>query len=351
MAQPRDPVAVGVIGAGFMSQVAHLPAFAGTNGCRLAALADNRADLLEAVGPRFGIGKRMADYRELLADSAVEAVVVSMPRRAQSAVVRDVLEAGRPVFTEKPMAFTAATAAALASLAESRGVPLAVGYMRRHDAGVALFRSLLAEALAGSVLGALRHVRMTDFCGAYPDPVPEHVKSAAPRPFRYPEDPTMPEFLDPELGGEYDYTVNVASHDIDLLRHLLGDPLEPVSFRVRPGEGQEAVLAAREAEVELSVAPLRLGRWEQRLDAEFTKGRLSLILAAPLGGAGATVIRETSIGEEVMPAPKSEGGAFARQAAAFLESLGGGAPHAAGGRDAARDAAVIESLWRIASIA
>jgi predicted dehydrogenase len=353
MAPHRQHIAVGVIGAGFMAQVAHLPALSRAAGCRIVALSDNRPDVLEAVAERYGIGSRAADYRDLLAGPPVEAVVVSMPRRAQSAVLRRVLQAGRPVLTEKPMAYTARVADELVALAEAGSVPLAVGYMRRLDRGVALFRSVLAKAIREGAMGALLHVRMADFCGAYTGCVPDHLHSAEPRPFRYEEDPVTPDFLDPALRAAYDYTVNVASHDINLLRYLLGDPLEPISFRARPGKVQHAVFAAPGSDVELTVGPAKLGRWEQSIDIYFAKGRLGLTLASPLDfEAAATVVRQTASDLEVLAPPDSgAGGAFDRQAVDFLDGLRLGAAFATGGRDAARDVAIIESLWRIANIA
>lgn len=347
----QDTVSVGIIGAGFIAQVAHLPAFARTNCCRLFGISDNRQDLLSAVADRFNIGTRVSDYRELLANPAIDAVVVSMPRRAQSAIVRKVLESGRPVLTEKPMAYTAAVASQLAGLAQARGVSLAVGYMRRYDRGVALFRQLLGEAIREGSMGALLHLRMCDFCGTYTGRIPDHLRSAVKRPFRYEEDPIAPEFLPTHLHTAYDYTVNIASHDINLLRYLIRDAVSPVSFRVSRNQAQHAVFATSKTDVDLSVAPARTGRWEQRTDAYFSRGRLSLILDSALAFESAgKVVRQTASGEEILE-PAGIGGAFARQAASFLEGIRCGASHATNGREAASDVALIEAMWHIASIA
>lgn len=347
-----DTIAIGVIGAGFMAQVAHLPAFGRLPGCRIAALADNRPELLKLVSDKHQIPSRFADYRDILDGAGIDAVIVSMPRRAQSAVVRDVLRAGVPVLTEKPMAYTAKVAHELVALAKSGPTPLAVGYMRLFDPGVRLFRTLLGEAVADGYMGELLHVRAVDFCGAYTVPVPHHARSAEPRPFRYPEDPLAPEFLAADLHGAYDYTVNVVSHDINLLRVLFGGDLEPISFRVRPDRAQHAVLGASRADLELSVGPAELGTWEQRIEAYFRKGCLSLILESSLARrACTTVLRRQPAGEEILSSPVAERmSAFDLQAAGFLEALRNGSPFAAEGADAAGDIDIIEAMWRIASI-
>jgi len=353
MANLREPVAIGVIGAGFIAQVAHLPAFARLKGCRLSALADNRSGLLELVADRHGIPSRFMDYRDLLADGGVDAVIVTMPRHAQSAVVRDVIEAHLPVLTEKPMAYTVKVAKELVELARLGGTALAVGYMRLFDPGVRLYRALLDEAITNGEMGKLLHVRMIDFCGAYSLPVPYCTRSYEKKPFRYEEDPSTPEFVMAKMHAAYDYTVNVGSHDINLLQALFGYALKPVSFRVRPEKAQHAVFAAHEFDVELSIGPAGIGTWEQRLDAYFEKGCLSLVLDSPLNlQAYATVIRRRPSGEEILRPTMTElMFAFDLQAADFVEALRDGTPVVADGCAALRDIEGIEALWRIVNIA
>jgi predicted dehydrogenase len=347
-----DTLAIGVIGAGFMAQIAQLPAFGRLPGCRIAALADNRPGLLKLVSESHRVPLCFTDYRDLLSKAGIDAVIVSMPRRAQSTVVRDVLNAGVPVLTEKPLAYTAKVAHDLVALAESGPTRLAVGYMRLFDPGVGLFRTLLGEALADGYMGELLHVHAVDFCGAYTAPVPHHARSVEPRPFRYPEDPLAPKYLTADLHGAYDYTVNVVSHDINLLRVLFGGDLEPINFRVRTDRAQHAVLATPHADVALSVGPAEVGTWEQRIDAYFRKGCLSLVLESSISReACATVIRRRPTGEEILRPPHAERvSAFDIQAAGFLEALRNGSRFAAEGADAASDIDTIEALWLIATI-
>ncbi|MGH6792228.1 MAG: Gfo/Idh/MocA family protein [Methyloceanibacter sp.] len=349
-----DSIAVGVIGAGFIAQVAHLPALASTVSCRIVGLADNRPELLDEVAKRYAIPRSFTDYRELLASDGVDAVVVVMPRRAQSAVTRDVLDAGLPVLTEKPMAYTASVADKLVALAKSKGVTLAVGYPRAYDRGARLFQTLLEREKAEGELGDLLHVRVADFCGAYTVPMPPHTRGTKPRPFRYPEDPVAPPFLEPDLHQAYDYTINVMSHDLNLVRSLFGDLLEPIAFRVRPGGVQHAVLAATAVDVELSVGPASLGVWDQRIDVYFRKGCLSLVLDTSLARQSCgVVVRRHSGGEEerLMPPISERQFAFDLQAEGFIDSIRRGVPFAPDGKMAAKDIATIEDLWRIASVA
>jgi predicted dehydrogenase len=349
-----DSVAVGVIGAGFIAQVAHLPALASIAGCRIAALADNRAELLDEVAKRYAIPRSFNDYRELLANPGIDAVLVVMPRRAQSAVTRDVLGKGLPVLTEKPMAYTSTVANELVKLAKAKDVTLAVGYTRAYDCGVGLFRTLLEREKAEGDLGELLHIRVADFCGAYTVPMPLHTRGTKPRPFRHSEDPVAPTFLEPKLHQAYDYTINVMSHDLNLVRSLFGDPLEAITFRVRPGGMQHAVLGAAAVDIELSVGPASLGVWDQRIDVYFRKGCLSLVLDSSLARQSCgVVVQRRSGGEEerLMPPIAKRQFAFDLQAEAFIDSVRRGVPFFPDGEMAAKDIATIEDLWRIASVA
>jgi predicted dehydrogenase len=345
-------IAVGVIGAGFMAQVAHLPALAAAEHCCIAAIADNRSELLNVVADRFGVAGRYTDYREMLEVADLQAVVVAMPRRAQSAVVRDALKAGRPVLTEKPMAYTCSVAEELVELAAAKQTRLAVGYTRLCDPGVRLFQTLLRREMDGGEMGDLLHVAMSNFCGAYTVPMPFHTRSAERRPFRYQEDPPAPAFLDRAFHSTYDYTINVASHDINLLRTLFGDKLDPVCFRARPGGAQHAVLVTPQVDIALSVGPASLGVWEQRIDAYFRKACLSLVLDSSLAkqSSGVVVRRWPGREERINPPPADRHCAFNLQAQGFLEALRTGTPFAADGKAAAKDAEIIEDMWRIANM-
>jgi predicted dehydrogenase len=352
MASLDNRFSVGVIGAGFVAQVAHLPAFAAAEDCQLAAIADDRSELLDVVADRFGVANRYTDYREMLAVADLQAVIVAVPRRAQSAVVRHVLQAGQPVLTEKPMAYTSAVARQLVELAAAKQTRLAVGYTRLYDPGVRLFQTLLRREMDSGEMGDLLHVTMTDFCGAYTVPLPFHTRSTERRPFRYPEDPPAPAFLDRALHDAYDYTTNVASHDINLLRTLFGNQLDPVYFRVRLGGAQHAILVTPQVDIALSVGPASLGVWEQRIDVYFRKGCLSLILDSSLAkqSSGVVACRWPGREDRLSPVPGDRYCAFDLQARGFLEALREGTLFAADGEAAARDVETIEDMWRIASI-
>lgn len=74
-------------------------------------------------------GAKRASVEEICADSAIEAVAIATPIATHAEIVRKVLESGKHVLCEKPLAETSAEAHALAQLAHDKGLTLMTGYV------------------------------------------------------------------------------------------------------------------------------------------------------------------------------------------------------------------------------
>lgn len=93
-----------------------------------------------------------ADVHELLSGAAPDAVYVSVPPFAHGAVEHAVLDAGRALFVEKPVALDPATGREIALHARQAGVVTAVGYQLRYYPGILRARELLAGRTVGLCL-------------------------------------------------------------------------------------------------------------------------------------------------------------------------------------------------------
>ena len=102
---PGQKVAVGVIGAGNYARSILLPELARTE-ARLAAVADLNGAAAAHAARKFGAGKALTDYREILADPAIQAVFVLVGHHLHARFVGEVVAAGKHVFVEKPLAIT-----------------------------------------------------------------------------------------------------------------------------------------------------------------------------------------------------------------------------------------------------
>jgi myo-inositol 2-dehydrogenase/D-chiro-inositol 1-dehydrogenase len=149
---------VGIVGAGLMGTIhARLLAHA-VPGASLVAVCDPAA-----AGPARA--KRHADALELIADPAVDAVIVASPAATHEPSVLACVAAGKPVLCEKPLATSAEAALRIAEADADAGL-VTVGFMRRHDPGYVDLKARLDAGEIGAPLlmhCAHRNVGVHDF--------------------------------------------------------------------------------------------------------------------------------------------------------------------------------------------
>jgi predicted dehydrogenase len=93
-------------------------------------------------------------YEEILADDAVDAVLIATPPRSHYELARRALQAGKHVLVEKPMATTPADAQDLADLAEAEGLVLMPGHTFIYSPPV----NTVYELIRGNVVGDIHFV-------------------------------------------------------------------------------------------------------------------------------------------------------------------------------------------------
>ena len=78
---PKDKAAVGVIGVGWWSSQAHLPALSMNENAHLAAIADLDIDKLKQAKDTFNISKTYTDYIEMFKKEDLDGVVIAVPHK------------------------------------------------------------------------------------------------------------------------------------------------------------------------------------------------------------------------------------------------------------------------------
>ena len=121
----------GIIGVGGIAQSQHLPNLARAPHAFLKAACDLRPDVLAAMREKYRIPAATADYRELLADPEIQAVVVATREDAQARLAIEALRAGKHVYVEKPLASTPEEAEAVVAAQQQAGRFVAVDFNRR----------------------------------------------------------------------------------------------------------------------------------------------------------------------------------------------------------------------------
>ena len=160
------PVGVGLIGAGAIGAFHGESLTRRVPDARLVAVADPAPGAAERLVASLGTPHATTDPAELLADPAVEAVVIAAPARFHADLVVAAAGAGKAVFCEKPMALTIADADRAIAAANAAGVPLQVGFNRRFDPS---FRAA-HDLVASGGLGAPQLLRSLTRDPGIPDP-------------------------------------------------------------------------------------------------------------------------------------------------------------------------------------
>jgi predicted dehydrogenase len=143
-------VRLGIIGAGLATKWLHWPPLARlTDRFQVTAVADVSEDAARELAEMAGDCPWTVDYRELLSDDNVEAVLVSLPIQLNAQVLVESAHAGKHVLCEKPVASNVAQAKRV--VAAVRGAPgmimIAENYRYRRD--IALARRWIDEGRIG----------------------------------------------------------------------------------------------------------------------------------------------------------------------------------------------------------
>jgi len=94
-----DKAVFGLIGAGGIAQSQHLPNLARAPHVRLKTLCDLREEVLGPMQAKYAVPHATTDYRELLADPEIQAVVVATREDAQARLAIEALRAGKHVYS------------------------------------------------------------------------------------------------------------------------------------------------------------------------------------------------------------------------------------------------------------
>ena len=217
-------LSLGLIGTGRIGRVHAENVVHRLARARLVAVADVDVASARTCAREFDVPTAVSDYRALLDDDSLDAVVVCTSTDTHAEIIAAAANAGKHVFCEKPVSLDlAAIDMALAAVGEA-GVQLQVGFNRRFDP-------------------SFRRVRDAVHDGEIGEPHIMHLisRDPAPPPIEYVR----------RSGGMF---VDMTIHDFDMARFLIGSEVEEIftvaGVRIDPAIG-------REGDVDTAVITLR----------------------------------------------------------------------------------------------
>ena len=208
-----------VIGLGFMGRN-HLRAYGEVEGVEVTAVADPDAAVLERA-VRGRTARPYADYRRLLREEAPDLVSIAVPTGLHHEVALAALEAGVHILIEKPIASSVEQGKEIATAARRRGLKATVGHVERFNPGVAELKRVLDEGSLGRVY---------------------QVQARRVGPFQ-------------QRVRDVGVARDLATHDLDVMRHILGSEVSHLYCRTRSGlrtEFEDTLLAVLRFENDVS---------------------------------------------------------------------------------------------------
>ncbi|VBB08232.1 inositol 2-dehydrogenase [Lucifera butyrica] len=189
---------VGVIGAGRIGKlhagniVKNFPAVT------VKAIADINAGGLADWAQSLGIADVYQDYKQILADPAIDAVIICSSTDTHSHITIEAAQAGKHIFCEKPIDYDVKRIHAALEAVKKAGVKFQVGFNRRFDHNFKKVRELIQS-------GAIGDVQIVKVTSRDPAPPPlEYVKVS---------------------GGMF---LDMTIHDFDMVRYLTGSEVTEV---------------------------------------------------------------------------------------------------------------------------
>lgn len=199
-------IRLGIIGAGAIVRLSHLPAISQVDGIGAVAIADpdqNRATLLAHEHAGKNTIEVFTDYRTMIDQGDLDAVLIATPNNLHRDNVDYAARAGLHIFVEKPLAHTLEDALALHHICDDAGIITQTGFNQRYWEPVQLAKKGLYAGVTGNV-HAFRSVYSESYT-AYP----------AATDYRY--------NLQQSGGASI---LDLGIHRIDIARYLLGDIVE-----------------------------------------------------------------------------------------------------------------------------
>ncbi|MDA3816570.1 MAG: Gfo/Idh/MocA family oxidoreductase [Prolixibacteraceae bacterium] len=189
----------GIIGCGDVTEVKSGPAFSKAPHSELVAVMRRDASKAADYAKRHSVKKWYSEAQKLIEDSEVNAIYVATPPSSHAFYAKMAIQAGKPVYIEKPMCRTYAECIEVNELAEKHEVPVFVAYYRRKLSGFLKVKSLIEQGAIGEV----RTLSLQLFKHAEEDLS------------------SLPWRVDPSVaGGGHFY--DLASHQLDYLDYVFG---------------------------------------------------------------------------------------------------------------------------------
>ncbi|MDC3130687.1 Gfo/Idh/MocA family oxidoreductase [bacterium] len=338
---------LGLVGSGFVGQLAHIRNYNINPKVTITALAELRPKLGQSVCDRYGIKNYYKNHLDLLKNKDIEAVVAIVNRKHTAYIARDILKKGFNLFTEKPMAATFNEAQELVNLSKKKKCKYVIGNMRRHDEGVQNAYSLFQKLIKENKLGKIIYFRSYCYAGGDYCNIDGEITTSEPRPNkRY--SPAGPEWLPTKKHSEFERFLNYFIHDINLIRFFFKDNFSIASFKKNKNMSN-IIFDYGNFYGSFEGAYLDQNMWDEGLEIFFEKGHMKISLPpAFLRNQPAKIeIYEDQNNSKQISYKSDWTWSFKKQTDDFVDVILKNKSSICSAEDSLKDIKVIEDIWKL----
>ena len=202
---------IGILGTGAIVREFHLPVLLENPRVKVTAVGNLHQASLTELAKGFGIKKTYTNFHLMAKDLDVDAVVIALPNYLHASVAIEMLQNGKHVLCEKPMAMTFEEAQAMVESAEYSNRKLMIAHVWRSDREIRWLREVVNSGTLGSIFKVNAH---SVLAGGGPSPTSW--------------------FVDPELAGG-GALADIGIHTIDTISFLFNDTLRPETVWAQTG--------------------------------------------------------------------------------------------------------------------
>ncbi|MBR3753921.1 MAG: Gfo/Idh/MocA family oxidoreductase [Clostridia bacterium] len=147
----KEKVKVAVIGCGTIANSAHIPAYMACELAEIKYFCDIIPERADKAVEKYGCGKAIYDYHEILDDPELDAVSVCTHNDMHSVISIDFMRHGKDVLCEKPAARILSEALEMEKVSYETGRILSIGVCNRYANSVNHIKKLIADGELGEV--------------------------------------------------------------------------------------------------------------------------------------------------------------------------------------------------------
>ncbi|MBD3183388.1 gfo/Idh/MocA family oxidoreductase [Candidatus Poribacteria bacterium] len=274
-----EKVKIGFVGVGSMGQCAHLKNYVTLDNCQVVAIAELRTELGKKVAAKYAIPKVYPSHEDMIANEELDGIVAAQPFNRHGIVVPQVLKAGVPVFTEKPLAASLEVGKKIIKAIEESGTWHMVGYHKRSDPATMYAKKEIDKLKESGELGGMRYIRILMPAGDWVANGFIDLVSDGPMP-PVEWDPPASD-MDEDTYSKYGAFVNYYIHQVNLMRYLLGEP-----YHVTYADPSGVILAGQSGSgiaciIEMTPYQTTVA-WQESALVCFQHGYIKIDLPAPL---------------------------------------------------------------------